>query len=107
MVAAKSEYLAEGEIYKRFIETRDCFLQKGDQLGDRYDSSYDSSIMTNTDYKRYDAVLLFAAGAFAGAIFINGEPIVHKGMTRYNSAEMFKKNFFSLQLRIFFSFQIY
>jgi hypothetical protein len=64
MVAAKSEYLAEGEIYKRFIETRDCFLQKGDQLGDRY-----------------DAVLLFAAGAFAGAIFLNGEPIVHKGMT--------------------------
>ena len=37
MVAAKSEYLAEGEIYKRFIETRDCFLHKGDQLGDRYD----------------------------------------------------------------------
>lgn len=66
MVASKSEYLGENEIYKRFLETRECFLQKGDKSGDRY-----------------DAVLLFAAGAFAGAIFINGEPIVHKVIKKY------------------------
>ena len=54
------------EIHRRFLATRDCFLNKGDVSGDRY-----------------DAVLLFAAGAFAGAVFINGEPVVHKVIKKY------------------------
>ena len=48
------------------MATRECFLNKGDVSGDRY-----------------DAVLLFAAGAFAGAVFINGEPVVHKVIKKY------------------------
>lgn len=66
MVASRSEYLNDLEIHRRFMATRDCFLNKGDVSGDRY-----------------DAVLLFAAGAFAGAIFINGEPVVHKVIKKY------------------------
>ena len=66
MVAARGEYLEEKEVHKRLLETRRCFIGKGDVRGDRY-----------------DAVLLFAAGAFAGAIFVNGEPIVHKVIKKY------------------------
>ena len=35
------------------------------------------------DGDRYDAVLLFAAGAFAGCIFVNGEPTVHRVIKKY------------------------
>lgn len=66
MVASRSEYLNDLEIHRRFVAVRDCFLNKGDITGDRY-----------------DAVLLFAVGAFAGAVFINGEPVVHKVIKKY------------------------
>merc|ERR1711990_1103365 len=37
MVASRSEYLNDLEIHRRFLATRDCFLNKGDVSGDRYD----------------------------------------------------------------------
>lgn len=38
MVASRSEYLNDLEIHRRFMATRDCFLNKGDVSGDRYDA---------------------------------------------------------------------
>ena len=87
MVAGKTEFLDDTEIYKRLVETRKewsevfyvtkllghwnwphekCFQGQGDISGDRF-----------------DAVLLYAAGAFAGAIFVNGEPVYHKVIKKY------------------------
>merc|ERR1711892_798416 len=66
MVAGKTEMLDDTEVYKRLLETRKTFQGKGDVQGDRF-----------------DAVLLYAAGAFAGAIFVNGEPVFHKVIKKY------------------------
>ena len=33
--------------------------------------------------KRHDAILLFSAGAFAGCIFENGKPLLHKCIKKY------------------------
>jgi len=64
MVAGRSETLNEFDILTRLTKTRAEFTHKVD--GDRY-----------------DAVLLFAAGAFAGCIFVNGEPAVHRVIKKY------------------------
>jgi len=64
MVASRAEMLNEFDILSRLLRTRQEFVDKVD--GDRY-----------------DAVLLFAAGAFAGCIFVNGEPTVHRVIKKY------------------------
>ena len=38
MVAGKTEFLDDTEVYKRLLETRKCFQGKGDIDGDRFDA---------------------------------------------------------------------
>ena len=38
MVAGKTEFLDDTEVYKRLLETRKCFQGKGDVDGDRFDA---------------------------------------------------------------------
>ncbi|CBY18552.1 unnamed protein product [Oikopleura dioica] len=66
LVAHRSECLSELEILKRLVMTRRAFTEKIAPEG-----------------KRHDAILLFSAGAFAGCIFENGKPLLHKCIKKY------------------------